>query len=366
MLRRLGEFWRGQEFAERAIGRIGAAREIGLKRGLIDLWVIRPFGQQLGEIGDDDGIDDFRARRAQVGHRLVEHLADHVEIVRLGLRIARHGFPENAEARAGQRVGVQSVGVTGGPMADAVRGEGVVGVVADHGVEENGEIRDTARHGPKRPRGGGPAGEHAGPAHHARGRPHAGDAVPYGGPADRGKAFLAHGDGAKVRRHACRRAPRRSARGALQVVDVARGPEQRAVGVAGAHLAQGRLADEDRPGLFQLGDHEGVAARPVVLEQHRAQGRRHLLDVGLVLDDDGDPVQGAAKAPVLERRIELLGLFQGVGIERDQGIDGGAFLVVGIDSIKVGLHQSPRAQRARPVGRVNVGDGRLEDIEGFG
>ena len=51
------------------------------------------------------------------------------------------------------------------------------------------------------------------------------------------------------------------------------------------------------------------------------------------------------------------------GIQRDDGIDGRAGLVVRRDAIEVDLHQLPRGQRAGPVRGVNVVHRCFHDIE---
>ena len=359
----LGEKRRRHGVLARGERRIGGMREILRERLLVGFGISGAPVQQGVEVGDDDGVDDLRARRAEVVHSLVEHLGNLAEVVRAGLGAKPHRLAQNADARARQRVLVEQVRVAAGRTADAAGGEGVGGIVADHAVEQFRQVGDGARHRSERAVDGRPAGIHAAPAHQARGRAHAGDAVPNRGPADRGEAFLSHRGGGKIRRHARRRAAGGPARGALRVVDVARGAEQRAVRVAAAQLAQRRLGDENRPGLFEPGDDEGIPARHVILEQHRAERGRHSGDVGLVLHDERDSVQGSDEARHPERCVEPVGVLQRARIDRYQGVDPGALLVIGLDPVEIHLHQLPRAQCRGPVGRVNVGDRRLHDIE---
>ena len=137
------------------------------------------------------------------------------------------------------------------------------------------------------------------------------------------------------------------------------------MGVAAAELAERRLAEKDDAGLPQLGDDEGVVARHVVLEQHRAERRRHAFDVALVLHDDRDAVQRTDEAGCLECGIEPVGFFQRGWIERNDRIDRRALLIVGGDAVEIGLHQRTGRERPGLIGSMDVGDRRFEEFEGL-
>src|ERR1700716_3276364 len=102
-----------------------------------------------------------------------------------------------------------------------MRGHRIIGIVADHAVEQLGEIGDGPRHRAERTVDGRPATVDATAADEAHRWAHAGNAVPDRRAADRGEALLSDRDGAEIRRDAGARAARRAARGALPVVDVA-------------------------------------------------------------------------------------------------------------------------------------------------
>jgi len=74
-------------------------------------------------------------------------------------------------------------------------------------------------------------------------------------------------------------------------------------------------------------------------------------------------VQRAHETGKAKRCVELVGLRKRIGVDGDDGIDVGAFLVVSIDPIEIALHQLARRQPAGSEGHVNVVDGRLHDLE---
>ena len=61
--------------------------------------------------------------------------------------------------------------------------------------------------------------------------------------------------------------------------------------------------------------------------------------------------------------VEPVGFRERVRIEGDDGIDVGALLVVGVDPVEVALHELARGQPAGSDRRVDVVDGRLDDLE---
>src|SRR5260221_305197 len=78
------------------------------------------------------------------------------------------------------------------------------------------------------------------------------------------------------------------------VVRVAEGAAERASRVGRAHLAQIRLADDDRTGVSQALDEGRVARRTIVrIRGIHARGRAHIEGVVLILDGEDDAMQGA-------------------------------------------------------------------------
>ena len=117
------------------------------------------------------------------------------------------------------------------------------------------------------------------------------------------------------------------------------------------------------PAFLSLATTKPSRSRPVVLEQHRAQCRRHALHVGLILHDDRNAVQRADEARLLQMRVEPVGFLERGGIERDQRVDRRAFLVVGRDPIEIELHQLPDGKISGFESRVNISDCRIDDVE---
>ena len=148
-----------------------------------------------------------------------------------------------------------------------------------------------------------------------------------------------------------------------KVVGVAGGPEQRAVGVARAQLAQGGLGQHDGPGLFELLHHPAVPVRVVVLEHQGAQGGGGPLQVRLVLDEHRDSVERAHLARGLEGRIQAVRLLQRRRVHRDDGVDSGAAPVIGLDAIAVHLHQLTRREASVGIRGVDVLNGGFRQRE---
>ena len=101
------------------------------------------------------------------------------------------------------------------------------------------------------------------------------------------------------------RAAAAAARRARGVVGVAGRAEDGVEGLrAGAELGRVRLADDDRAGAAQAGDHQRVRGRDVVAVDRRAVGRPHARGVLEVLDRDRQAVQrpGRLVAPRARRR----------------------------------------------------------------
>ena len=101
----------------------------------------------------------------------------------------------------------------------------------------------------------------------------------------------------------------------------------------------------------------------MIFEKYGAQGRRHARGVGLILDEDRDAVKRSDEAGGLERGIESIRFIEGCGIQRDDRVDSGTFLVIGLDAIEVYLHQLAAGELAGLIGRVDFVDGRFENTE---
>ena len=138
------------------------------------------------------------------------------------------------------------------------------------------------------------------------------------------------------------------------------------MGVAAAEFTEGRFADDDGAGFFELGDDEGIAAGIIIFEQQRAQSRRHRRRVALVLHDDRYAVQRPHRTRGLVRGVEAVGFCERVGIERNDRIDRRAIFVIGGDAIEIHLHQLTAGQLAGSIGGVDLVDGGFENIKSHG
>ena len=368
LFRQLGELRRTHGVLARPVRRVGAAGHVDAEGRLPGGGVGAALGQQLVEPRQLNRVHHLGSGRPKLLDRVVQDRRDALEIVRLGIAVETHGLPQDADPGAAQAVGIQEVGVARRHVPHAAGGEGVLAVVARHDVQQRRHVRHRARHGAQGSRLLGPPGVDAGAAHQAGGGAHAGDAVPGGRPAYGGQPFLPDADGAEVGGNRRAGAARRAAHGALHVVGVPGGAEQRAVGVAGAQFAQGGLGQHDGARFLELLHHPAVPVGVVVLEQHRTQGGGGALDVRLVLDDHRDAVERPGLPGLLVRRVHAVRLLQRRRIHRDDGVDPGTAPVKPLDAVDIHLRQLPRGEATRGIGGVDVGDGGLgqrERVFGF-
>ena len=122
---------------------------------------------------------------------------------------------------------------------------------------------------------------------------------------------------------------------------------QCAVAIAGP-FAEVRLAQDDRAGIAQPAGDEGIAGRG--LSHHGQRSRRGLhpvAGVDVVLEEQRDAVQRTARLAARALRIELLGDGQRIGIELDDGVEGGPALVEHVDALQQVGHHVPRSGALR-------------------
>lgn len=250
---------------------------------------------------------------------------------------------------------------------DAHRGDGVLGIVADHAVEELGQIGDGAGHRSHLRGGYRVAVPHAGATDQAGRRAHAGRGGPGGGALERGAGFFAERDGGEVCGEGAAGTARRSADGAVERVGIAGVAEEGAVGVAAGVFAERGFAEDDGAFLAELGDDEGIEGRAVVGESGDALGGGHTGGVDFIFYEDDDTVHGAGELAGLGKsRVEFVGFGEGGGVEGDDAVDRRALLVVGLDPVQVELHELARGEFAGEDGGLDIGDGGLDDVERFG
>ena len=86
------------------------------------------------------------------------------------------------------------------------------------------------------------------------------------------------------------------------------------MGITAAQLAQGSLRQNNGASFFELFNDKGISVRIVVFEQNRAQSCRHASGIGLILDDNRNPVQRTDETSGLERLIKTICLLMSRGI----------------------------------------------------
>ena len=78
------------------------------------------------------------------------------------------------------------------------------------------------------------------------------------------------------------------------------------MGITTPELTQGRLRQNNCAGFFEFLNDKGVPVRIVVFEQNRAQSCRHAFGIGLILDDDRNPVQRPDETCGLESLVKTV------------------------------------------------------------
>ena len=141
-------------------------------------------------------------------------------------------------------------------------------------------------------------------------------------------------------------------------VGEARGLAAEVVGV----LGQAELAEDHDAVLTQLLRHAGIDRREGVAQREVARRRVHALDVDQVLEQDRQPVRGAADVAVLALLVQQRGVLQCVVVELGHGVEAGPALVERGDARDVRARQFHRRQLPfvhqldgrRPVERLQV------------
>src|SRR5262249_34737182 len=145
-------------------------------------------------------------------------------------------------------------------------------------------------------------------------RTHSDDGVPGRRAADRRKTFLSDSYCTEIRCDAGPGTTRGTSSRSLWIVRVTSRAEKGAMSITAAELTQGRLCQNDCTSFFEFLNHKRVSIRIVVFEQNRAQRRRHALGIGLILNDNRNPVQWSDKTCGLERLIKTIRLLKSRGI----------------------------------------------------
>ena len=170
--------------------------------------------------------------------------------------------------------------------------------------------------------------------------------------------------GGEVRRDRRAGPAGRSARVSHRIVRVARLAGHRSDGRdAVRQLVQVGFPDDHGAGIAQLFHHERVASGLKALQRERTAGCRHVGRRVVVFDGDGDPVQRPADAARAPLRVERIGDLERPWIERDERVQLGPLLIVGLDPREVLLDDLPRCHAALTHGVLLVEDRCLDDVE---
>jgi hypothetical protein len=119
------------------------------------------------------------------------------------------------------------------------------------------------------------------------------------------------------------------------------------------------FADENRPCRPQFLRHPGISPGIGTQESQRAGSCVHAVRrVNVVLQENGNAVQGAARPPVLALTIQLFRYLLRVRIDFDHRSDSWAALINGFHSFKILLDESKRGDIPRRHIGLQAGDRR--------
>ena len=249
-------------------------------------------------------------------------------------------------------------------MADAPCGLGVVGVIPLDDIEAADGVLHGAADGACGILRQG-IGHDARTGDQADGGTDADQAVGGGGGTDGIDGIGAQPDDADIAGDGGAGAAGGAAGGAGGVIGVYRLPHYRADGLApDGEFVQVGLGQNQRAGLPQLFGHKGVLIRYPALQRNAAGGGGHIGGIEVILQHHGDAVQGAAQGVVLLHiGIKGIRLLQCLGIDIDDGIDGGALVVIRLDACEIILAQLAAGQRSVQVGGVDLRHGGLHNVK---
>ena len=269
------------------------------------------------------------------------------------------GEAHHADTRALQAVRVEGVGIAGG-------------AIGRHRVHHHRRAAHRARHRPGRVLRAAD-GHDVRLADHAHRGLEADHAVDLRGADDGAVGFRPHRARREPGRDRRAGAGRAAARAAVEHVRVADLPAHRAPagdgGVAAevGPLAEVRLAENDRALRAQTRDQRAVPLCHVVGQRVGAGrgGKPRILRLDIVLEQDRHAVQRAERLRVRATLIGRLGLLDGGGIEREDGLQARAAAVDGLDAVKIGLGELHGAERAVFEPGAHLGQGQRGEALGL-
>ena len=93
-----------------------------------------------------------------------------------------------------------------------------------------------------------------------------------------------------------------------------------------------------------------------------ARRGRHIAGAHVVLQKDGDAVQWAGEGPgLLEHLVQPIRLIQRPWVDGNDGVEGGALLIIGLHARQIGLCQFSAGQLSLQHGLLNLADGTFHD-----
>ena len=122
------------------------------------------------------------------------------------------------------------------------------------------------------------------------------------------------------------------------------------------------LGQDQGPGLAQAFGEEGVLPGDKALQGAGARRGGHIAGAHVVLQKDGDAVQGAGEGPgLLEHPVQPVCLLQRPGIDGNDGVKSGPLLIIGFYARQIGLGQLPAGQFPLQHSLLNLADGTFHD-----
>ena len=184
---------------------------------------------------------------------------------------------------------------------------------------------------------GGPW-HHAKPAHQRDGRPQTHQAVDGGRTAHRAAGILSDAHRGEVGRDAGAGSAGGTGWAARGVIGVSSNAEG-GTNVSGGKLAHIGFPQNDGPRFLHLGCDRGVSPRDESLEDHGPIRRRHVAGFDLVLQQNGNAMQGTHRSGRGIRRVQALGFLERAGVDGLDGVQVGPRLVIDLDAVQVEVHQ---------------------------
>ena len=249
-------------------------------------------------------------------------------------------------------------------MAHAPCSLGVIGVIALNNIE----AADCVLHGAADGTGGilrQGIGHNACAGNQTDGGTDPDQAVGRGGGTHRVDGVGAQTDDADIAGNGSAGAAGGTAGGAGGIVGVHRLTHHRADGLApNGKLVQIGLGKNECARLPQLLGHKGVFIRHPTLQRNAAGGGGHIGGVKVILQHHRDSVQRSAQGMMLLYiGVKGVRLLQRLGIDTDDGIDGGTLVVICLDTCNVILAQLAAGQCAVQIGGVNLCHGGLHNVK---